>query len=54
MTDTPQTPDSAPAAVDYRIFNLPGFGRVRAPVHMTEAQLIAALNEGEPDNQSIT
>jgi len=37
MTHTPPT--------EYRIFILPGHGRVRAPAHMTEDQLRAALSD---------
>lgn len=35
MTNTPPT--------EYRLFVLPGHGRVRAPSHFTEAELLAAL-----------
>ncbi|AKS46649.1 hypothetical protein SAMN05444287_1766 [Octadecabacter temperatus] len=40
--------DDAPKVVEYRIFNLPGHGRVRAPVTMTEESLIAALHADDP------
>ena len=38
----------APNAVEYRVFNLPGHGRVRAPVTMTEESLIEAMRAEDP------
>ncbi|SMX32745.1 hypothetical protein [Octadecabacter ascidiaceicola] len=47
MTKKKKTDDSA-KETEYRIFNLPGYGRVRAPVTMTEESLIEALIEDDP------
>ncbi len=41
-----------PKEVEYRIFNLPGHGRVRAPVTMTEESLIEAMNAEDPMDAS--
>jgi hypothetical protein len=39
----PASPTTPPT--EYRIFVLPGHGRVRAPAHMTEDELRAALSD---------
>jgi len=39
-------------ALEYRVYDLPGFGRVKAPAHITEAELLAAIQDSidkEPD-----
>ena len=48
MPKKKKTTDDAPKAVEYRVFNLPGHGRVRAPVHMTEESLIEAMRAEDP------
>jgi len=38
--------------LEYRVYDLPGFGRVKAPAHITEAELLAAIQDSidkEPD-----
>ncbi|MCW1951601.1 MAG: hypothetical protein KIH44_009590 [Octadecabacter sp.] len=50
MSKKKRTTKGTPKAVEYRIFNLPGHGRVRAPVTMTEESLLAAMREDEPDD----
>lgn len=37
-------------AVEYRIFNLPGHGRVRAPVTMTQETLMEAMQAADPED----
>jgi len=43
-----KTTDGSVKETEYRIFNLPGYGRVRAPVTMTEKSLIEALTADDP------
>lgn len=42
----------ASKTVEYRVFNLPGYGRVRAPVTMTEESLIEAMSAEDPEETS--
>lgn len=36
----------------YRTFDLPGYGRVSAPAHMTEEELLAAMQAADADDES--